>query len=49
MENRTYAVQMNNTNQLMVNIPWVDNNTWQANTANQDGYVISPNGATDMI
>ena len=40
---------MNSASQLVVNVPWTDNNTWQANTASQEGYVANPNGVKDAI
>lgn len=44
-----YAIESDSNGRLFVNVPWTDNNTWQANTATQAGYVASPNSAANKV
>jgi len=37
--NRSYAVQLDSSNQAVVNVPWSDTNTWQQVSASHPGYV----------
>lgn len=47
--NRYYAIESDSNGRLFVNVPWTDNNTWNANTATQAGYVASPNSAANKV
>ena len=48
-EERYYAIESDSNGRLFVNVPWANDNTWQANTKSQGGYVASPNGETNKI
>ena len=40
--NRVYPVALDKSGYLAVNVPWTDNNTWNANALNVAGYVAAP-------
>ena len=40
--NRVYPVALDKSGYLSVNVPWTDNNTWNANALNVAGYVAAP-------
>lgn len=40
--NRVYPVALDKSGYLSVNVPWTDNNTWNANALNTAGYVAAP-------
>ena len=46
---RTYPVQLNSVDQMVVNIPWTDNITWQLNSKTQDGYVLAGNNNANKV
>ena len=37
--NRSYAIQLDSSCQAVVNVPWLDTDTWQAVSTSQPGYV----------
>lgn len=45
---KNYPVELSNE-QMFVNVPWTDNNTWKANTANSEGYVTSGSGHANQV
>ena len=40
--NRVYPIALDKSGYLAVNVPWTDNNTWNANALNVAGYVAAP-------
>ena len=44
---RTYGIQRNASNQLVVNVPWTD--TWQQNTLSNNGFVPSGSGNNNKV
>lgn len=46
---RTYGIQKNASGQLVVNVPWTDNNTWVANSAANAGYVSAGSGNANKV
>lgn len=45
---KNYPVELDNE-QMYVNVPWTDNNTWKANTATSEGYVASGSGHANQV
>lgn len=45
---KNYPVKLSNE-QMYVNVPWTDNNTWKPNTADSDGYVAKGNGQANKV
>jgi hypothetical protein len=48
---KNYAVQLDSDGKMYVNVPWTDTdtNTWQANTASQNGYVTAGSGNANKV
>jgi hypothetical protein len=48
---KNYKVQSDGNGYLYVNVPWTDTdtNTWQANTASQNGYVTAGSGNANKV
>lgn len=44
--NRTYGIQTNSSGQLVVNVPWVNENTWDKVSTSKDGYITKLPGNT---
>lgn len=47
--NRTYGLQLNSANQGVINVPWTDTNTWNANSKTVAGYVAAPGAIADKV
>jgi len=47
--NRTYGLQLNSSNQAVINVPWTDTNTWRANAVDSDGYVAQGSGQANKV
>lgn len=45
---KNYPVELSNE-QMFVNVPWTDNNTWKANTADSEGYVAKGSGQANKV
>lgn len=45
--NRTYGLQLNSSNQAVINVPWT--NTWRANAVDSDGYVAQGSGQANKV
>lgn len=41
---KTYAIQLNGSSQMVVNVPWQNDNTWNKATTAQDGYISKLSG-----
>lgn len=46
---KDYAVTIDASGNLHVNVPWTDNNTWVANSATAAGYVASGSGQANKV
>jgi trimeric autotransporter adhesin len=46
---RTYGLQLNSSNQAVINVPWTDTNTWRANAVDSDGYVAAGSGRAHKV
>ena len=47
--NKNYAVQSDNDGNIYVNVPWTDNDTWQANSISAAGYVAATGGVANKV
>jgi len=46
---KNYPVQLSDDEQMYVNVPWTDTNTWKANTADNEGYVAKGSGHANQV
>jgi hypothetical protein len=46
---KLYAVGVDANGRLCVSVPWTDDDTWQANTSSQNGYVTSGSGQVNKV
>ena len=50
---KNYAVQLDSSGRMFVNVPWTDTNTdtdtWKANTKDSDGYVTKGSGQANKV
>ena len=46
---KNYPVQLDSNERMFVNVPWTDNNTWNANSKDVAGYVAAPGAVANKV